>query len=253
MIQSVDGHFINVVKYRPLQGSSYIPLPKELQNSTKGIINIKNDDDECFRWCHIRYLFPQNKNPQRIKECDRRCVKDLDYTGIEFPVSINQYNRIEKQNSINVNVFGYEQRQPYPIYISKEKFEPCLNLLLITEKEVTHYCLIKDFNKFMYNQTKHKERRHFCMRCLQCFSSEEILTKHKVTCNEINGMQSIKMPEPGSKVSFKSYQKELPAPFVIYADFEAITEKIPKSDEKSNTEQYQKHRLWVRLQSCLLL
>ena len=176
-----------------------------------------------------------------MKECDRKYVKDLDYSGIEFPVSTKQYNKIEKQNSINVNVFGYEKGQPYPIYISKEKFEPCLNLLLIVSKEVKHYCLIKDFNKFMYNQTKHKGRKHFCMHCLQCFSSEEILTKHKVTCIEINGMQSIKMPEPGSKVSFRNYQKELPAPFVIYADFEAITEKIPAPAEKSNTEQYQKH------------
>ena len=248
LMKSVDGHFINVVKYQPLKGSSYIPLPKELQNSSKGIINIKNEDNECFRWCHIRYLFPQKKNPQRVKECDRRCVKDLDYTGIEFPVSIKQYNRIEKQNSINVNVFGYEQGQPYPIYISKEKFESCLNMLLITKEEVKHYCLIKDFNKFMYNQTKHKERKNFCMYCLQCFSSEEILAKHNVTCIEINGLQSIKMPDPGSKISFRNYQKELPAPFVIYADFEAITEKIQNSDEKiqnsdekSNTKQYQKH------------
>ena len=241
LIQSVDGHFINVVKYRPLKGSSYIPLPKELQNLAKGIINIKNNDDECFRWCHIRYLLPQNKNPQRIKECDRKYVKDLDYSGIEFPISVKQYNRIEKQNSINVNVFGYEQGQPYPIYISKEKFESCLNLLLITKEEVKHYCLIKDFNKFMYNQTKYNGRKHFCMYCLQCFSSEEILTKHKINCIEINGMQSIKMPEPESKITFEYYRKQLPAPFVIYADFEAITEKIPKSDEKSNTEQYQKH------------
>ena len=240
VIQSVDGHFINVVKYQPLKCSSYIPLPKELQNS-KGLINIKNKDNECFRWCHIRYLYPQKKDPHRVKECDWKCVKDLDYSGIEFPVSIKQYNRIEKQNSININVFGYEQRQPYPIYISKEKFEPCLNLLLISEGEVTHYCLIKDFNKFMHKQTKHNGRKHFCMRCLQCFSSEEVLTKHKVTCIEINGMQSIKMPEAGSKVSFKSYSKQLPVPFVIYADFEAITEKIPASAEKSNTDQYQKH------------
>ena len=55
-IKSVDGHFINVVRYRPLRGSSYIPLPKELQNPAKGIINMKNNDDECFRWCHIRHL-----------------------------------------------------------------------------------------------------------------------------------------------------------------------------------------------------
>ena len=242
IIKSVDGHFINVVRYRPLRGSSYIPLPKELQNSAKGIINMKNNDDECFRWCHIRHLLPQNKDPQRIKECDKKYVEKLDYSGIEFPVSVKQYNKIEKQNSINVNVFGYEERQPYPIYISKEKFNSCLNLLLITEGEAKHYCLLKDFNKFMYNQTKHKGRKHFCMYCLQCLSSKEHLEKHKVDCLQINGKQSIKMPEPGSKIAFKNYRKQLPAPFVIYADFEAITEKVSeKAPQKSCTEQYQKH------------
>ena len=99
-IQSVDGHFINVVKYRPLRGFSYIPLPKELRNPAKGIINMKNNDDECFRWCHIRHLLPQNENPQRIKKCDKKYVEKLDYSGIEFPVSVKQYNKIEKQNNI---------------------------------------------------------------------------------------------------------------------------------------------------------
>ena len=239
IIKSVDGHFINVVRYRPLRGSSYIPLPKDLRHPAKGIINIKNNDDECFRWCHIRHLLPQNKDPQRIKKCDKKYVEKLDYSGIEFPVSVKQYNKIEKQNNIRVNVFGYEEKQKYPIYLSKEKFNHCLNLLLITEGEKKHYCLLKNFNKFMYNQTKNNGRKHFCMYCLQGFSSERVLINHKVDCIEINGKQSIKMPAPGSTIAFKNYRKQLPAPFVIYADFEAITEKV--SQKKSHTEQYQKH------------
>ena len=233
-IKSVDGHFINVIKYRPLRGYSYISLPKELQHPAKGIINMKNNDNECFRWCHIRHLLPQNEHPERIKKCDKKYVEKLDYSGIDFPVSVKQYNKIEKQNNIRVNVFGYEEKQPYVIYVSKEKFNSCLNLLLITEGEVWHYCLLKDFNKFMYNQTKHKGRKHFCMYCLQGFSSERVLNNHTVDCIEINGKQSIKMPEPGSKISFTNFRKQLSAPFIIYADFEAIT-------EKSHTEQYQKH------------
>ena len=244
LIQSVDSHFINVVKYQPIKGSSYIPLPEELRNSSKGIINMKNYDDECFRWCHIRYLNPQEKDPQRIKKTDKKYVSNLDYTGIDFPVSVKQYNKIEKQNNITINVFGYEEKQPFPIYISKEKFESCMNLLLITKDEVKHYCLIKDFNKFMYNQTRHKSRKHFCMYCLQCFSSEEVLTSHKNICLLINGKQSIQMPKAGSKITFQNYHKQLPVPFVIYADFEAITEQIQgcqQSNDKSYTQEYQRH------------
>ena len=57
LIKSVDNHYLNIVKYQPLKGSSYIIVPTELRNSSKGLINIKNkDDNEWFRWCHIRHL-----------------------------------------------------------------------------------------------------------------------------------------------------------------------------------------------------
>ena len=107
----------------------------ELRNPKKGLINIKNKDNECFRWCHIRHLNPQKKDPQRIKKGGKQIIGGLDYEGIEFPVSQSQYNKIEKQNSIRINVFGYEKRQPFPIHISKEKFEDQMNLLLITKNE----------------------------------------------------------------------------------------------------------------------
>ena len=57
-VESVDDHFLNIVEYTPLNGSSYIKLPSELNNPKKGLINLKNNDNECFRWCHIRSLNP---------------------------------------------------------------------------------------------------------------------------------------------------------------------------------------------------
>ena len=132
-----------------------------------------------------------------------------------------------------------------PFMSQKKRYEDCLNLLLITENENKHYVLIKDFNKFMYNQTKHKERKHFCMYCLQCFSSERVLTNHKENCIQVNGTQAIKMPTKDDNIlKFNNFHKQLPVPFVIYADFEAITEKIhgcQRHDDKSYTEAYQKH------------
>ena len=290
-IKSVDSHYLNIVKYKPMNGSSYIQLPSELRNSMKGLINMKNEDNECFRWCHIRHLNPQEKYPQRIKKTDKQYVEKLDYSNIDFPVNVKHYNKIEKQNSININVFGYEDEQPYPIYVSKEKYENHMELLLITgegeelimgnpsiedlsaglvlqtfskqnnsfeddddheeqcsymrKTYVNHYVLIKDFNKFMYNQTKHKERKHFCMYCLQCFSSERVLNNHKDNCIQVNGTQAINMPTKDNNIlKFNNFHKQQPVPFVIYADFEAITEKIQgcqQNNESSYTEAYQKH------------
>ena len=226
VIDRIDSHYINVTTYQPLNGSSYIELPIELQNPAKGLTNIKNKDDQCFRWCHIRHLNPQKTNPQRIKRVDKQFVEGLDYTNIEFPVSQRQYNKIETQDSIRINVFGYEKGQPFPIHISKETFKDQMNLLLITKDEKRHYVLIKDFNKFMYNQSKHKEKKHFCMFCLQCFSFERVLANHVNNCLTINSYQAINMPKKGENIlKFNNFHKQLPVPFVIYADFEAITKK----------------------------
>ena len=150
VIDRIDSHCLNVTLYKPLNGSSYIELPAELRNSKKGLINMKNKDEECFRWCHIRHLNPQTKYPKRIKKEDKKMINELNYDGINFLLSQKHYNKVEKQNSIRINVFGYENGQPFPIHISKETFEDQMNLLLITKDEKKHYVLIKDFNAFTY-------------------------------------------------------------------------------------------------------
>ena len=104
---------------------------------------------------------PTRKDPQRIKKTDKTFISQLDYSSIEFPVTVKQINKIEKQNNICINLFGYEEKQKFPIFISKEKFTDHMELLLITEDKKNHYVLIKDFDKFMFNQTKHEHRKHF--------------------------------------------------------------------------------------------
>ena len=67
IIKSIHNHYLNIVLYKPTKGSSYLKLPIELQHHSKGLINLQNKDNECFRWCHIRHLNPMDKDPQRIK------------------------------------------------------------------------------------------------------------------------------------------------------------------------------------------
>ena len=175
-------------------------------------------------------------------------INELNYDGIAFLVTQKQYNKIEMQNSIRINVFGYQNGQPFPIHSSKETFKDQMNLLLITKDEKKHYVLIKDFNMFMYNQSKHKERKHFCMFCLQFFSSERFLENHVNNCLKINGKQAINMPRKGENIlKSHNFHKQLPVPFVIYADFEAITKKVQQAklseemDKRSYTKAYQTH------------
>lgn len=96
-------------------------------------------------------------------------------TNVQFPVIVNDYHKIEKQNNININVFGYENKQKHPIYVSKEQFHDHLNLLMI----IINIVVIKDFNRFCYDQTKHEHRKSGGMYCLQFFTKQDILHKHK--------------------------------------------------------------------------
>ena len=137
-VESIDDQYINIVKYKPLKGSSYIELPPELRNSVKGLINLKSKDNECFRWCHIRHLNLQEIRPERISECDKEHIKNLDYTNVTFPVTQKDYRKIVIMNNINISVFVYEKQEPYQKYISKEKFNDMLNLLLVTKGKEQH-------------------------------------------------------------------------------------------------------------------
>ena len=90
------------------------------------------------------------------------------------------YEIIEERFNINVNAFRYEDRVR-PLYVSKKVNEQELNVLLISNEEKYHYVLIKDFNISMYSKTKRKDKKHFCMACLQNFSTKEILNNVPVS------------------------------------------------------------------------
>ena len=102
-IDQIDGSYINTSNYEPLLGSSCIPLPKVLNSSMKGLINLKNTDHKCFMWCHVRMLHPQNKNAKRINKQDKRIAANWNYSDIEFPLDINDYELIKKRFEVNID------------------------------------------------------------------------------------------------------------------------------------------------------
>ena len=128
------------------------------------------------------------------------------------------FKKVEIQNNICVNVFCYENKMVFPIYVFDKRFKNSIDLLLLINDDKSHYVYIKDFNTFMFHKTKNKNKKWFCKSCLQYFNSEHVLIKHREDCLSINGQQSINL-EKGT-IEFKNYFKQLPVPFKIYADFE---------------------------------
>ena len=86
IVELIESQYINISTYRSLSGNSYIKLPTKLRSPKKGLINIKNNDQKCFLWGHLRYINPVKIHPERVTQDDKKHVNDLDYGGIKFHV-----------------------------------------------------------------------------------------------------------------------------------------------------------------------
>ena len=133
-----------------MSGSTYIKLPNELSHPMKGLINIQNNDNKCFLWCHVRNLNCKGVKLSRITKEDKDIAKSLNYSGVKFPISKKDYTKISIINKININVFYYEDKIIYLVYLSNQSFYHCLDLLLI----FNHYVYIKDYNRLMFNKSE---------------------------------------------------------------------------------------------------
>ena len=120
--------------------------------------------------------------------------------------------------------FCYENKVVYPVYLFNQCFNDNMDLLLISNNFVNHYVYIKDFNRLMFNKTKHKGKKYFCKSCLQCFSGENDLNEHKKDCLLISKGQNVKS-EKGF-IEFKNFNRQIPVPFKIYADFECLLKGV---------------------------
>ena len=106
----------------------------ELRGPRKGLFSIRNNDQKCFLWCQVRHINPSKEHPGKIKGVDRGFARNLNYDRIEFPVKENDFKKIEIQNNISINVFGFENKLVFTIYISNKKFKDSMDLLLLIKE-----------------------------------------------------------------------------------------------------------------------
>ena len=222
--------FINVARYQPMRGGSYMELPAKLKNK-KAVLNIQiRRDNECLRWAIRAALFPapRGRNPMRTSSYPTE--DGLNFTGIDFPTPVSQIGRLERQNqNLAINVFGWEDGRVIVHRISEKDGEiPRINLMLVKKDENSHYCLVKRLSALLYDQNRHNESKHFCERCLHGYKRRELLERHKPECKGLlKSPTRTEMPKEGeNKMAFQNFYKQMKAPYVVYADFECIVKKI---------------------------
>ena len=238
---------IHTTEHNPVNGSSYIDLPKWIKDK-KAIINIKNKDDKCFLWCILRYLYPRDRDEERIGDL-KKYEFSLNTKGITFPMKLKDIIKFENLNPDlpGINVFYLDEKDCIcPTREIKNKdFKNTIDLFLIEEDGKSHSTLIKNFHRLIRSQKtgSNNGKLFICKRCFWHFSKEELLDKHIEYCSS-NKTAVVKMPEPNTFLCFKNYDRQLPVPFVVYADFECFTKPMntcsPCPKESFNYN-YQKH------------
>ena len=236
------GYDLCIASYQPLTGNGYIELPDRLK-AKRAIINVKNDDDKCFVYSAIAGIDRRTHSHPNKASNYFDIVETLNLSGLVFPLPLSQISTFEKQNNISVNVFGY-QNEVFPLRITKERGLLHVNLLLITEGNNSHYCLIKSLSRLLSQHIKHNGKSYYCNYCLHSFTSEELLQNHISLCDP-HEVQKPTLPSEDDKVLFfKNYAYQLKSPFVIYCDFETFPEKVSTilpNESRSFSVRVQKH------------
>ncbi|XP_074037614.1 uncharacterized protein [Leptinotarsa decemlineata] len=235
---------VNINKYSPLSGSSYIKLP-EFIALKRAVVNVRNEDHFCFAWAVTSALRPAQTRTSEVGSYpDFRDV--LNVEGIDFPMKLRDIPQFENMNDCSVNVYGlettFENNKPKyeivgPLYYARRKLGRHVNLLNITdESSNSHYCWIKDLSRLVSSQiSSHGHRMYFCDGCLMYFSDERKLLRHQLNdcnfiCTTIPTTQ-IKIDKCGRAIpenilKFENFERQLKVPFVVYADFESILKPI---------------------------
>ena len=237
---------INITEYKPITGTSYIPLPDWIMRK-KAIVSIRNDDNKCFLWSILRYLHPREKNDCRLTDL-KPYEFSLNTKGITFPMKVKDITNFEKLNPDlpGINVFSMDGTNTiYPLREISKNCSNTIDLFLYEKDGKYHYSLIKNLSRLIRSQitSRTNEPIHICKRCFSHFTKRELLDKHHKYCLN-NATAIVKMPKPNTMIYFKNYHKQLPVPFVVYADFECFTKPINSccpNPENSYTYNYQKH------------
>ena len=219
---------VSAAEHQPLAGTSFQELPPFLAKK-KCIINIKNQDNRCFGFALLASLEARENNLNNPRSYNQHFAKH-NLNALAYPVKISDIPAIEANLPFAVNVFSFDDdigQSRFPIYVSPKLNVRVIDLLYWNE----HYALITNFNRFMCDITKHKERQHFCRRCFGHFTKETTLVNHQRYCLGFHGCKTnIRMPPENSKCEFKNIKNQLKCPFVVYADFECL---LPQNQNQS--------------------
>jgi len=276
-VKNIYDYNLLIGTYKPLFGSSYIPLPDELSSKRGCILNINNskesldnDHQKCFLWSvlahpeiggipksRVQYrkdkLVESYKTPETLSK-----VNDI---GIKYPMTTNQIKRFEKQNpNIGFCIISYDMDADLPennelskkskrykliklrsnlLYSTEEERPIIVDLILLMHNGRYHFALIKNLSHFLAYPSC-SQKRFFCRTCLQGYQTQNTYKTHVKYCAD-KRLQMTTFPEVDDVLYFNQYRRELKVPYVLYCDFEALLPKLDFCENEYGSTNVQRH------------
>ncbi|XP_065192604.1 uncharacterized protein LOC135823685 [Sycon ciliatum] len=175
-------------------------------------------------WALLSALHPVDYNPQRVSKYTQY-VEELRFDGVMFPATLSDVPKVELQNGLAINVFGYEGNL-YPLYLSERQETP-INLLL----HENHFTWIKNFSRACENKNRHAT--HYCLRCLSAHKTADSLQHHSERCQVMKPVPVVMPTAKDSILKYTNLKHRMVAPYIIYADTEAIIEPMEEQHGSS--------------------
>ena len=226
-LQEVLGLDLKVYMYNPIGGgcSTHV-LPQHILNK-KACLSIKCSDNKCFIYCILAAIHKPKQNQSSVGTY-KKFIDSLNLKNISFPTKLNDVAKFEKQNSMSINVFGFE-KTVFPLYTTKMKSKgPHINMLLYKN----HYYLIKCLSRLLAGiSNKNNSKMYYCNYCLNKFYTQAKLDVHYTMCGK--DCQKYSLPKPNSYLRFTNFDRQYMTPFMLYCDFETMS--VPCKEDTLNT------------------
>ena len=237
---------LNVFDFEVIRGGKYLPLPKTIKNK-QACINVENDDEKCFKWAILAALHNEDidNHHERVTKY-HPYQNELNEEGLVYPVNPmdkKMLKQFEDNNNLLINIWGLTEKNKVVVYRSahidrehdvNEEWKEIVLLLISNEDGDSHYVYVKSISRLLKGRKGHKEKRklYYCLSCLTHKLSQEQLDEHKKICYKKG---SVKYPEGKTTMEFENFKNMWRLPFVIYADFECIVEKVDDDDNNGKS------------------
>ena len=179
-LHSMEMLEIFITRFKPLNGKSYKPFPKVITKK-KAVINMENNDDQCFKRAISRALNPVDRDSERVTKILKTQAEKYNWGGIGFPTKLKDIHKFENNNGVNVNVFSFDDdtKKVYTLRLSKTNYKETVTLFLYDE----YYGVVKNLSRLVSGQlNKQGHKKHICTRCLNHFKTLESLERHLELC-----------------------------------------------------------------------